>query len=170
MPVGTASDMGVLALSLVRHLLDPIKAKAAKNPEQAQNDLAALFAALSVPDAKELTATVKDLKSLTAGFRQMLEAKRGRNGLKLNSQYFGASVSAFQSGYDGHWITRDGLCGLERGLARLCVRPQQHLRALCRAGTAANLRRSRCRRLKTAVGANEDNPCPLRARHGGGDR
>ena len=100
MPVGTASDMGVLALSLVRHLLDPIKAKAAKNPEQAQNDLAALFAALSVPDAKELTATVKDLKSLTAGFRQMLEAKRGRNGLKLNSQYFGASVSAFQSGYD----------------------------------------------------------------------
>lgn len=142
MPVGTASDMGVLALSLVRHLLDPIKAKAVKNPEQAQNDLAALFAALSVPDAKELTATVKDLKSLTAGFRQMLEAKRGRNGLKLNSQYFGASVSAFQSGYDGHWITREAALRLrlvryyEKTSGEFAQTVHRAMAALSRNGTA----------------------------------
>ena len=36
MPVATASDLGVLALSLVRHLLEPIKAKALREPEAAK--------------------------------------------------------------------------------------------------------------------------------------
>ena len=71
MPVATASDLGVLALSLVRHLLEPIKAKALREPEAAKDELAALFAALPVPDARDLTQTVKDLKNLTPGFRQV---------------------------------------------------------------------------------------------------
>lgn len=107
MPVATASDLGVLALSLVRHLLEPIKAKALREPEAAKDELAALFAALPVPDARDLTQTVKDLKNLTPGFRQMLQTKSGRKAMKLNAHYFGASVTAFQSGYDGHWITRE---------------------------------------------------------------
>ena len=95
-----------------------------------------------MPDAKELTATVKDLKSLTAGFRQMLEAKRGRNGLKLNSQYFGASVSAFQSGYDGHWITREAALRLrlvryyEKTSGEFAQTVHRAMAALSRNGTA----------------------------------
>ena len=69
MPVATASDLGVLALSLVRHLLEPIKAKALREPEAAKDELTVLFAALPVPDARDLTQTVKDLKNLTPGFR-----------------------------------------------------------------------------------------------------
>lgn len=76
MPVATASDLGVLALSLVRHLLEPIKAKALREPEAAKDELAVLFAALPVPDARDLTQTVKDLKNLTPGFRQMLQTKK----------------------------------------------------------------------------------------------
>lgn len=127
MPVATASDLGVLALSLVRHLLEPIKAKALREPEAAKDELTVLFAALPVPDARDLTQTVKDLKNLTPGFRQMLQTKSGRKAMKLNAHYFGASVTAFQSGYDGHWITREAALRLRLGSLlrknerRICV-------------------------------------------------
>lgn len=107
MPVGTASDMGVLALTLVHHMLKPVKNLSRTNKTLAQEFLIKLFTQLPVPDAKTLSQTVSDLASLTPGFRRLLESRPGQQGLRLNSQYFGASVAAFQSGYDGHWITRE---------------------------------------------------------------
>lgn len=107
MPVQTASDMGVLALTIVRHVLEPIKAQARANPKAAQDALWAFFKDLPVPDARDLSRTVTDLKSLTGAFRTVLQARPQTKGLKLNAQYFGAAVTAFQSGYDGHWITRE---------------------------------------------------------------
>ena len=64
MPVATASDLGVLALSLVRHLLEPIKAKALREPEAAKDELAVLFAALPVPDAVSYTHLTLPTNSL----------------------------------------------------------------------------------------------------------
>lgn len=142
MPVATASDLGVLALSLVRHLLEPIKAKALREPEAAKDELTVLFAALPVPDARDLTQTVKDLKNLTPGFRQMLQTKSGRKTMKLNAHYFGASVTAFQSGYDGHWITREAALRLrlvryyEKTSGEFASSVHRAMAALSRNGTA----------------------------------
>lgn len=107
MPVETASDMGVLALTLVHHLLKPAKELSRTNRTLAQDFLVKLFTELPAPDAKTLSQTVSDLASLSPGFRRILESRPGKKGLKLNSQYFGSSVAAFQSGYDGHWLTRE---------------------------------------------------------------
>ena len=107
LPFATASDLGVLALTLVSHVLSPLKATAKRDGKAAQEALLELFKSLPVPDAKSLNTTVTDLKTLTAAFRLMLEGRSGKKGFKLNGQYFGASVTAFQTGYDGHWITRE---------------------------------------------------------------
>lgn len=107
MAVSTASDLGVLALALVGHVLAPLKSMAKTDPKAAQQALLELFKALPVPDARTMSGTVKDLQGLSGTYRLLLESRGPRKGLKLNSQYFGASVTAFQTGYDGHWITRE---------------------------------------------------------------
>lgn len=105
MPVGSASDLGVLALTLARALLEPIKREARADAAAAGEKLAAFLGALPVPDARELVRTVHDLQRLSKAFRLSVEARAG--GRRLNGQYFGAALTAFQSGYDGHWITRE---------------------------------------------------------------
>lgn len=142
MPVSTASDMGVLALAIVGHVLAPLKEAARRDAKAAQEGLLSLFKALEAPDARTMAATVRDLKGLTSTYRLVLESRAGRRGMKLNSQYFGASVTAFQSGYDGHWITREAALRLRlvryyektSGAFAGCV--HRAMAALSRNGTA----------------------------------
>ncbi len=107
MTVPSASDMGVFALSLVRHVLAPVRELAKTDSKAAADALLKLLQELEMPDARAMQLTVRDLARFSDPFRLVLKAKAGRNGPQLNSHYFGASVTAFQSGYDGHWITRE---------------------------------------------------------------
>ncbi len=103
----TASDLGVLALTIAGHVLSAFRKKADADPKAAREAMMQYFAGLPVPDARDLTRAVLDLAGLSPVWKEIVQNRPDAKGMTLNSQYFGAAPAAFQTGYDGHWLTRE---------------------------------------------------------------